>query len=688
MIAQTPQERLQYEARRKAGVPGLPLLAPRRDLALDALVEVLEGTRWVHAHAMSSSRTGEELRAMLMLMRLADEFGFRLSAFHHAPEAYKIAPELARHGTGASIFGAMLSGTPYNAVVLTRKGVTVSINSDGPPQGRDMNQQAGMLMKTGLTEDEALALVTLNPAKQIGVDTRVGSIEAGKDADLVVWNGYPLGFSAVADKVFIDGQLYFSREYDAVRQAWLEAERIRLLGAAAPAGQSAEARVDRRGPDVRPASSRPGTVRPGPSVISPSSPPHSTSGTYVIQHARIVTVSGPTLPDASIVVRNGKITSVGTTVAVPPGATVIDGRGLNVYPGLFDPDSSVGMRASHPETLFGPFTPQLNASISFIFDGEDIPLTRAAGITHALVRPARGIIPGQGALMHLAGWTGEQMLGQARAALLLAFPSVGDLQYTEDDRFIVTPWSVTKATYDRRIAQLKEFFTSARAYVTERAQHAAEPGWVPRDDFEAMVPALARQEVVIVEAANLVDIQAAVQFAQAEKLNYVLAAPLDAWRVVDFLKANNVRVIFGSTIAYPEDEDAPYDIQYRTPAILHEKGVPFAFATMGKYSARLYAQSAANAVAYGLPSDVALRAMTLTPAEFLGLSDRLGSLEKGKIANLVVTAGDLFDAQAIVRYVFVNGEPVSLRTEEVELFEKYMNRPALKTAPKNQGQSR
>jgi imidazolonepropionase-like amidohydrolase len=677
------QEWRDYEARRKGLSPSVPLLAPRRDLAMDALVEVLDGKSWVHAHAMTGPKDGEALRGMLMLMRLADEFGFRLSAFHHAPDAFKIAPELARHGTGASIFGAFGIETPYNAVVLTRKGVTVSVNSDGPPQGRDLNQQAGMLMKTGLTEDEALALVTLNPARQIGVDKRVGSIEVGKDADLTIWTHYPLGFAAVADKVFIDGQLYFSREYDAVRQKWLDAERVRLLGTGALATQSAPARLDRRPPEARPVSSRPGTAGSGPSVTMPPSSPRSASGTYVIQHARVVTVSGPTLPDASVVIQNGTITNVATTVTVPAGATVVEGRGLTVYPGLFDPNSSVGMTASHPETLFGPFTPQLDASTSFIFDSDEIPIARETGITHILARPARGIVPGQGELMHLAGWTGEQMLGKKRAALLLQFPSVGDLQYTEDDRFIVTPWSATKAVYDRRVAQLKDFFTSARAYVAERAQHAAEPGWVPRDDLEAMIPVLTRQEVVIVEAANVVDIQAAVQFAQAERLNYVLGAPVDAWRVADFLKANNVRVVFGSTITLPEDEDAPYDIQYRTPAILHEKGVPFAFSTAGGRlnMPRLYVQSAANAVAYGLPSDVALRAMTLTPAEFLGLSDELGSVEKGKIANLVVTAGDLFDAQSILKYVFVNGEPVDLKSREVDLFEKYLNRPALKAAP-------
>ena len=213
-----------YEKRRTTA--GTPLLPPRRDLAMEALVEVLTGDRWVHAHILNARN--DDPRAILSLLRLADEIGFHVATVQHAATAYRVADELAAHGTGASLFGFFIIETPYAAFVLTRRGVTTSLNSDGPRQGRDLNQQAGMLMKTGLTEDEALALVTINPAKQLGIDARVGSIEVGKDADLVVWNHYTLGFLAIADQVFIDGQLYFSRDYDRTRQAWIESERRRL----------------------------------------------------------------------------------------------------------------------------------------------------------------------------------------------------------------------------------------------------------------------------------------------------------------------------------------------------------------------------------------------------------------------------------------------------------------------------
>ncbi|MBE3135463.1 MAG: amidohydrolase family protein, partial [Acidobacteria bacterium] len=200
--------------------------------------------RWVHAHILNARN--DDPRSILSLLRLADEFGFHVATVQHAATAYRVADELAAHGTGASLFGFLIIETPYAAFVLTRRGVTTSLNSDGPRQGRDLNQQAGMLMKTGLTEDEALALVTINPAKQLGIDARVGSIEVGKDADLVVWNHYPLGFLAIADQVFIDGQLYFSRDYDRTRQAWIESERRRLAasggkitGLRAPAGAEA-----------------------------------------------------------------------------------------------------------------------------------------------------------------------------------------------------------------------------------------------------------------------------------------------------------------------------------------------------------------------------------------------------------------------------------------------------------------
>lgn len=208
-------------------------------------------------------------------------------------------------------------------------------------------------------------------------------------------------------------------------------------------------------------------------------------------------------------------------------------------------------------------------------------------------------------------------------------------------------------------------------------------GALPDNRLEAMIPVLTGAQTVIIEAANHVDIRNAVQFAKEEELDYVIGAAAGAWRVADFLKENGVRVILGSTVKDPESSDLPYDTVYRTAAVLHAKGVPFAFSTLSDRLAppRLLAYSAGKAVGYGLPHDVALRAVTLSPAEFLGVADRLGSIEKGKIANLVVAAGDVLDTECTVKYVFIDGKPVDLRNKETELYERYLSRPVERRLP-------
>src|SRR6267142_1727031 len=189
------------------------LIPPRRDLQLEPLVEVLEGRRYVHSHCYRADE-------ILMLINIANEFGFKVKTFQHVLEGYKVAKEIARHGAGASIFADFwgykieaFDAIPYNAAVMTKKGVVVSLNSDDAELMRHLNSEAGKAMKYGgLTEDEALAMITLNPAKQLGIDNRVGSIEAGKDADLVIYDKFPLSDYAKVQKVLIDGTVYFDRD--------------------------------------------------------------------------------------------------------------------------------------------------------------------------------------------------------------------------------------------------------------------------------------------------------------------------------------------------------------------------------------------------------------------------------------------------------------------------------------------
>jgi len=190
-------------------------IPPRRDLKLEPLVEVLEGKRYVHAHCYRADE-------ILMLLRVSDDFGFKVRTLQHALEAYKVAREIAAEGVGVSTFSdwwaykaEAFDAIPYNAAILVRKGVLVSLNSDSAELMRHLNTEAAKAMKYGgLNETEALSLVTINPAKQLGIENRVGSIESGKDADLAIFDKHPLSNYAKVTKVFIDGELYFDREKD------------------------------------------------------------------------------------------------------------------------------------------------------------------------------------------------------------------------------------------------------------------------------------------------------------------------------------------------------------------------------------------------------------------------------------------------------------------------------------------
>ena len=209
---------------------GEQVLPPQRDLKLEPLVEVLEGKRLVHAHCYRADE-------ILMLLRVADDYGFKIRTLQHALEGYKVAKEIAAHGAGASTFSdwwayklEAFDAIPYNAAIMTKKGVVVSLNSDSAELMRHLNDEAAKTMKYGgMTETEALSMITINPAKQLMIDNRVGSIEAGKDADIAIFDKHPLSNFAKVEKVFIDGQLYFDRNADLAERSTREAEKKKLV---------------------------------------------------------------------------------------------------------------------------------------------------------------------------------------------------------------------------------------------------------------------------------------------------------------------------------------------------------------------------------------------------------------------------------------------------------------------------
>ncbi|HLQ00248.1 MAG TPA: amidohydrolase family protein [Candidatus Limnocylindria bacterium] len=249
-----------YNRRTAAGEKNL--IPPRRDLRLEPLLEVLEGRRYVHSHCYRADE-------ILMLLRVAKEFGFKVRTFQHVLEGYKVAEEIAAAGAGASTFSdwwaykvEAYDAIPYNAALMTRRGVVVSINSDDPEEATHLNQEAAKTMKYGgLTELEALKLVTLNPAIQLGIDKRVGSIDVGKDADLVIYNHHPLSAYAVVQETLIDGRVYFDRRADIAARADLAREKKALIEKEKAAEKKPEAKPAAK-PPVKPDDKKPEEKKP------------------------------------------------------------------------------------------------------------------------------------------------------------------------------------------------------------------------------------------------------------------------------------------------------------------------------------------------------------------------------------------------------------------------------------------
>jgi amidohydrolase family protein len=400
-----------------------------------------------------------------------------------------------------------------------------------------------------------------------------------------------------------------------------------------------------------------------------------------IRDARIVTVSGPTLERGTVLMRDGTIADVGESVAIPPRATVVDGRGLTVYPGLVDADSAVGLTevpgvtASDDYSDIGEITPQLLAFNAFHVDSAYVAIDRLAGVTTVVSSPSGGMLPGQSAIMGLAGWTAAEMEVARRGALILDYPKLLDFDpgaYQKRRR----PFLDNRPA-PIRIQELKDFFAGARRYAQTHPRTAGDALAADADlRYEALRDALEGRQTVLITVDSEVDMRAAVQFAREQKLpRFALLGAADAWKITGFLKENHVPVILSSVDRLPIREDDPIDIFCRTPALLHEQGIPFAVATRNPWTdARGLRHELGLAVACGLPREAAVRSLALTPAEILGVADRLGSIDKGKRADLVVYDGDILEYGTRLRHLFIHGKPIPLTSRHTELYEQYKDR--------------
>jgi imidazolonepropionase-like amidohydrolase len=411
---------------------------------------------------------------------------------------------------------------------------------------------------------------------------------------------------------------------------------------------------------------------------------------FLLRGAAIHTMAGPQIENGSVLVRNGKIMGVGKNIAAPKDVKIIDAKGLHVYPGLIDAGTEVGLieiravRETLDLTELGLFNPQLVALTAVNPSSEHIPVTRANGVTTVATLPEGQLISGQVSLIHLDGWTTEEMGLSRTAALHLRIPFVqmtvsrnagGDEDEAAAPRpgTTILPFATAKQNFDRRMAELNEFFDQARRY--KQAKEAHDPGFRTDLKLEAMIPVLDGSRPVLTTAIREREIRDAIAFADKQKIKIILSQSTEAYKVIKEIKDRDIPVILGPTLALPLNEDDPYDRPYTTAADLQKAGIRFAIGSFAASFSRNLPYQAAQAVAFGLPHDDALRAITKNAAEIWGVGDRIGTIEEGKWADLMITDGDPLEARTQIRRLFIKGKPVDLDNKHKQLYEKYLNRP-------------
>jgi imidazolonepropionase-like amidohydrolase len=379
---------------------------------------------------------------------------------------------------------------------------------------------------------------------------------------------------------------------------------------------------------------------------------------YAITGGTVVTVSGGEIPNGTVVVQDGLITAVGTNVTIPDGVERIDASGKYVYPGLIDAGTGLGLQEAGgmdgavDNFELGPYNPHIEAYIGIDHTSEILGVQRVGGFTTVVTGlNGRGEpIPGFDSMIDLWGWTPQAMVVEKRIGLRI--------NWTED-----------------RAEDLKTYFLEAKAYAARdgmfEAGNLSEFEWDVRMD--GLIPVVRGEVPVIFEARSEDDIKSAVEFAEEMELPYLIRGGRDAWKITEFLAEHDVKLLFSGVHGTP-GRDEPYDVHYATPALLHEAGVDFAIYSGGVANVFSLTYEVGMAVAFGLPMDKALRSVTLDAARLLGVDNRLGSVEEGKIANLLITTGNPVEYTSQVETMFIRGEKVPWDDKFNRLLKRYRAR--------------
>lgn len=602
---------------------------PARDLGKEAMVMALKREIPVHIHVATASE-------IMSAIRLSDQFGFDLSLCHSYYAHLLVDALMDRRDELHINIGPPMFFSYYDdaltfkngPAILANAGYRVSLQTDalGGPQ-QNLRHLAMLAVRYGMEEDDALRAITLAPAEAMQLEDRLGSIEVGKDGDLVLLDGEPFEMLTSVERVVIDGALEYER----------------------------------------------GEVRTAPSVVSPGvsadrilevPPEAAAAGRIAVVGGTVYTMAGEPLENGTVLMEDGRIAQVGRELTVPPGYAVIDATGFVVLPGLVSPRSYAGIgsnwrRQSHIDETSKPVTPAMEVKHAIEPQAPVFTVARELGVTTALVTPGdRNVIGGRGVVLKMTGDVVDEMIARERAVMVMGL----GVASKRDGQMPSTRMGVA--------ALARETLIRAQEYMRKAEAAGDTATSFKRDlDMEALVPVLKGETPVMVHAERRDDIYTALRIADEFGLRIILDGATDAYKLVDEIRSRDIPIIIENLFrGAGAIEDEGFDP--RAPAMLSRAGVRIAFRplldswwftpTAGEAGGDLL-EIAAFAVRNGMDPDAALRSVTIDAATIIGMEDRVGSLEAGKEADLLILRGPPLGTHSVPEAVFIDGELVYRR---------------------------
>ncbi len=614
-----------YENDKKEGKKEIP---PKRDIGKEALVMALKKEIPVHIHVITASE-------IMSAIRLADEFNLQLS-LAHAPFAYLVVDELVKRKdvhlnigpTQLFVYNKDDLRLRNNSAILANAGIPISIQADTVGEFQsNLLYLAAMSVRYGMKKMDALKAITIHGAKGVNLDHRIGSIEKGKDADLVILNGEPFEMTTSVEIVLIDGKIEYQND---------EAGLMRFQ------------------------TSIPDSLE---QLILPSG--FKNPKRYAVKFNTAFTMAGPPMTDGVILINDGKIEKIGKDIKIPEGLVVIDASKFVVMPGLVSSRSYNGIgvnwrKVRSIDETARSIVPEMEVKHAIDPQSPDFTFARQLGVTTALVTPGnKNVIGGRGCIIKTSGSVVDEMVIRERAVMVFG---MGDSAKRKNQM---------PSTRMGIVSLLRETLTKAKEYQERKEMEKNRRKASDNYSMEALLPVLKREMPVMFHCERQDDILAAIRIAEEFNLRMILVGATDAYKVVEEIKKRDIPVVLERVYRrsqWPDD----IDFSPKNPSILASSGIRVAFKPEegGLWSRPSVVwgggdllEIAALAVKHGMVEEAALRAVTLDAAEIIGMNDKVGSLEPGKDADFLILNGHPLRVRSLPQAVFIDGKLVYQKEE-------------------------